>query len=116
MLCDRPTAADMAITSRLSRKLHPVLPLRHAVAHRRNAAGDLADRIGAVQRFADDIRVVFIGLVRGQHIVVGGNDGDIVAQHAFQRGFVIRLAGSKAVGQITAGQLAHDERCRFWPG
>ena len=33
----------------------------HAIAHRRHAAG-LTDRIGAVQRFANDIRVVFIGL------------------------------------------------------
>ena len=87
------------------RQLHPVLPLRHAIAHRRNAAGDLAYRVRGVQRFADNVRIALIGLVGGQHIVVGGNNGDVIAQHAFQRGFVIRLAGGKAVGQVTACQL-----------
>ena len=87
------------------RELHAVLSLGHAIAHRRHAAGHLTDRIGAVQRFANDIRVVFIGLVRGQHIVVGGDDGDVVAQHAFQRGFVVGLTGRETVSQIAAGQL-----------
>ena len=58
-----------------------------------------------MQRFADNVRIALIGLVSGEHIVVGGNDGDVIAQHAFQRGFVIRLAGGKAVGQVTARQL-----------
>ena len=58
-----------------------------------------------MQRFTDDVRIVFVGLVSGQHIVVGGNDGDIVAQHAFQRGFVVSLTGRETVSQIAAGQL-----------
>ncbi len=28
---------------------------------------------------------MFIRLVRGEHVVIGGDDGDIVTQHAFQR-------------------------------
>ena len=58
-----------------------------------------------MQRFADDLRVVFIGLVSGQHVVVGGDDGNVVAQHALQGGFVVSLAGRESVSQIAAGQL-----------
>ena len=86
-------------------EFHPVLTLGDTIAHRRNAPRDLAYRIYRMQRFANDIRVILIGLVGGQHVVVRGNNGDIVTQHAFQRGFIVRLTGSKAVGEITARQL-----------
>jgi len=64
-------------------ELHPVLALGHAIAHSRNAACDLADGVHRVQGFTDNVRVAFIGLVRGEHIIVGGDNGDVVTQHAF---------------------------------
>ncbi len=48
--------------------------------------------------------------MRGEHVVIGGNDADIVTQHAFQRRFVIRLAGGEAVRQITAGEACTMDR------
>lgn len=87
------------------RQLHSVLSLRNAITHRRNAPCDLAYRVRGVQRFANNLRIALIGLVGGKHIVVGGDDSDVIAQHAFQRGFVIRLAGGETVGQVTACQL-----------
>ncbi len=84
MLWTADGAADIAITSRLRSEIPSHPALRYTITHRRNTAGDLTDRVGAVQRFADDLRVVFIGLVSGQHVVVGGDDGNVVAQHALQ--------------------------------
>lgn len=87
------------------RQLHAVLPLRHAVAHRRHAAGHLADGAHRLQRLFQPLRVVFVRLVGRQHVVVGGDDGDIAAHHVFQRRLVIGLTGGEAVGQVAAGQL-----------
>jgi|GEM_PF-5759291 len=88
------------------RKLHAVLALRHAIAHGRNAARHLPNRVHGVQRFTDLLGIIFIGLMRGKHIVIGGNDTDIVTQHTFQRGFIFRLAGGETVGQVAAGQFS----------
>ncbi|MFK5165338.1 hypothetical protein, partial [Propionibacterium freudenreichii] len=45
----------------------------------------------------NDIGIDLIRLVGGEHVVIGGNNGDIVTQHAFQGGFIIGLAGREAV-------------------
>ena len=87
------------------RQLHAILALRHAVTHCRHATSHLPYRIGGVQGFTDDIRIMFIRLVSGQHIVIGGDNSDVVAQHALQRRFIICLTGGKTVRQVTAGQL-----------
>ena len=72
-----------------------------------------------MQGFTNDFWIVFIRLVSGEHVVIGGDDGDIVTQHAFQRGFVFWLAGSETVCQVTACQLRtmNSRRFRlFYPG
>ncbi|MNH40084.1 hypothetical protein D3C79_1013490 [compost metagenome] len=81
------------------------MPLGHTVAHGRYTTGHLTDSTHRVQRLLQPLRVVFVGLVGGQHVVMGGNDGDIAMHHVFQRVFIIRLAGSEAVRQVAAGQL-----------
>ncbi|MNE90291.1 hypothetical protein D3C80_1877910 [compost metagenome] len=56
-----------------------------------------------MQRLFQPLWVAFIRLVGGEHIVVGGDDGDIAAHHVFQGGFIVGLAGGKAVGQVATG-------------
>ncbi|MNY48683.1 hypothetical protein D3C86_1840350 [compost metagenome] len=51
--------------------------------------------------------------MRGQHVVVRGDNRNIVTEHAFQRRFIFWLTGSKPVGQITAGQLGAMYRVGF---
>ena len=106
MLCDRPMAADIAITSRLrSESSIPSCPCVTPSHIAGTPPATWPTALALVQRFADDLRVVFIGLVSGQHVVVGGDDGNVVAQHALQGGFVVSLAGRESVSQIAAGQL-----------
>ncbi len=78
----------------------------------RNTARNLTNRIRFMQGFTNDFWIVFIRLVRGEHVVIGGDDGDIVTQHAFQRGFVFWLAGSETVCQVTSGvSVIKAHRC-----
>lgn len=112
MLWDSPTAADIAITSRLnSDNSIPSCP-GDTITHRRNTARNLTNRIRFMQGFTNDFWIVFIRLVSGEHVVIGGDDGDIVTQHAFQRGFVFWLAGSETVCRYRM-PTANDERSKF---
>ena len=95
------------------RKLHPILTLSHTVTHRGHAACNLPHRVHAVQRFADQIRIVFVRLVGRKHVVIGGDDRDIVTQHAFQRRFIVWLTGGKTVRQVATSELRAVNRFSF---
>ncbi|MCY1410603.1 hypothetical protein D9M71_259730 [compost metagenome] len=86
------------------RQLHPRFTLGDAVAHGRHPAGELADRADLVQGFLDQRREAFQRLVRREHVVVGGNDGDVGLVHQAQRLLVAIAAGRDGVGEVAAGQ------------
>lgn len=103
-------------TSQSLRGLTTTIPFHPApgdtITHRRNTARNLTNRIRFMQGFTNDFWIVFIRLVSGEHVVIGGDDGDIVTQHAFQRGFVFWLAGSETVCRYRM-PTANDERSKF---
>ena len=85
------------------RQLHAALALGHPVAHRRHAACDLRRRSHLAREELDLVGVAAIGLMRREHVVVGGDDADVHGSAAADRELV--LAGSgKAVRQVPAGQ------------
>ena len=61
------------------RQLHADLALGDAVAHGGHAAGDLGHRTGLARGLADQLGEALVGLVRREHVVVGGDDADIGA-------------------------------------
>ncbi len=86
-------------------QLHPRLTLSHAIAHGRGGAGYLGGAAHLTCRLFNDGRKTLVGLVRAEHIVIGGNDADMSRVHHFNGVFGCRLAGGKAVRQIATGQL-----------
>ncbi|MNQ41763.1 hypothetical protein D3C85_554500 [compost metagenome] len=87
-------------------QLHARLALGHAVAHGRHAAGDLAHRADVAQGLLDLLRVVLIGLVGREHVVVGSDDGDVGRIHQAQALLVAATAAGHPVGEVGALQLA----------
>ena len=85
------------------RELHAALALGHAVAHRRHPARDLRRRPDLAREQLDLLGVAAIGLMRREHVVVGGDDADIHRPAVADRELV--LAGSgKAMREVSAGQ------------
>src|SRR3546814_2463570 len=75
-------------------QLHARLALRDAVAHSGHAAGHLRHAAGIARRLADDLRKALEGLVRGEHVVVGGDDREIGHHRALQDRKSTRLNSS----------------------
>ena len=94
------------------RQFHPVAPLRDAVAHRRDAARDLRGDAKLPRRLADDLRIILIGLVGRQHVVIGGDHADIGDP---SRGQVALVRAHRGIGMglIAAGQVGAR---RAFPG
>ncbi len=92
--------------AREQRQLHAGLSLGDAVAHRRHAAGDLRRAAGLLRRLLDEVGEAAIGLVRRQHVVIGGDDAEIGRLVAGELGLVADGTGGKAVRQVGAGELA----------
>ena len=90
-------AADQA-------ELHARLALRDAVAHGRHAAGHLGRAARRGHRLLDHGRVVLVGVVGREHVVVGGDDADIGRLAAAQGLAFPALADRQTMGQIAAGQ------------
>jgi hypothetical protein len=65
------------VVAREQAQFHPRLALRHAVAHRRHAAGNLHRRTELAGLVADQRRETLIRLVCREHVVVRGHDGDV---------------------------------------
>ena len=61
------------------RQVHARLALGDAVAHRRNAARDLRRRADLAREDLHLLGVAAVGLMRRQHVVVGGDDADVRA-------------------------------------
>ena len=85
-------------------QLHAGLALGDAVAHRRHAAGDHRHAAGFMRGGADEVGVTFIGLVGGEHVVIGGDDGEAGAVAGAQHRLVARGAGGKPMRLVGAAQ------------
>ena len=59
------------------RQLHARLALGDAIAHGGHAAGELRHGADLARRLLDDRREIAVGLMRRQHVVVGGDDADV---------------------------------------
>ena len=86
------------------RELHAGLALRHAIAHGGHAAGDLRGRAGRTRGRANEAREALVGLVRRQHVVIGGDDGEIRPAQILQCLLVGRGGGRESVRQVGAGE------------
>ena len=87
------------------RQVHAGLALRHAVAHRRHAAGDLRGRPDLARENLHLLGVAAIGRVRRQHVVVSGDDADVGAAKVADRVLVGAGAG-ETVREIAAARGA----------
>ena len=85
------------------RQFHRQLALRHPVAHRRNAACDLRGRAFLACPQLNLFGITAIGLMRRQHVIIGGDDTDIHRLAATDCGFVI-TARRETMRQISARQ------------
>ena len=90
--------------AREQRQLHAGLALGDPVAHRRHAAGDLGDAARGARRFLDQVGEAAIGLVRREHVVIGGDDADIRRRFALERRLVAAGTGGEAMGEVRAGK------------
>ena len=63
--------------AREQRQLHARFALGDAVAHRRHAAGDLRRRADLARRRADQLGKPLERLMGGEHVVIGGDDGEV---------------------------------------
>jgi len=75
------------------RQLHPVFALRHPVAHGGGAAGNLRRCAHFAGVNFHPFRITAIGLMRAQHIIIGGDDTDIWRAAGLHRGLVIQCPG-----------------------
>jgi hypothetical protein len=74
-LCDkRHGGGQRNHVAREQRQFHAGCALGDAVAHRGHGAGDLGRCAHAARGGLDRFRVMFVRLVRRQHVVVGGDD------------------------------------------
>ena len=85
------------------RQLHAALALGHPVAHRRHPARDLRRRADLAREELHLLGVAAIGLMRRQHVVVGGDDADVRGPAVADRVLVLARRG-KAMREIAAGQ------------
>ena len=85
------------------RQVHARLALGHAVAHRRNSARDLRGRADLARENLHLLGVAAVGLMRRQHVVVGGDDADIRAGEVADRLLVLARRG-EAVREIAAAE------------
>jgi hypothetical protein len=101
----RPPSTS-AITSREnSDSSMPGMPLGDAVAHGRHPAGHLRGGAGLARGGANQRRVALERLVGREHVVVGGDDGEVRRAAAPQRGLVL-ARGREGVGEVGAGEPA----------
>ncbi len=94
--------------ARKQRQLHAGLPLGHAVAHRGHAPGELRRGARRLRSLLDPGRKRAQRLVRREHVVVRGNDGQIgpglradFLEHQLSR----RRGGRHRVRQVGAGEV-----------
>jgi hypothetical protein len=105
MSWDRATAAPAPLAGE-QRQLHAALTLGHAIAHGGHAAGELRHGTRVPRRLFDQRGETLEGLMGAQHVVIGGDDGDVGFDVAGEVLLVGRATGGEAVGEIAAGQFA----------
>ena len=90
--------------------LHAGAALGHAVAHGGHAARHLRRRTEAMRRIANHGREALVGLVRRQHVVVGGDDADV----GRPLGHDLQLVGGRQrggrVGEVGAAEALRAAR------
>ena len=92
------------------RQLHARLALGDAIAHGRDTTGHLTGGTEGAQSFADLRGEGLIGLVRGEHVVIGRHHADVhLVQHP-QTVLVRRRTAGHAMGEVAAGQVAAPAR------
>ena len=98
------------------RQLHADLALGDAVAHGGHAAGDLGHRTGLARGLADELGEALVGLMRREHVVVGGDDADVGPVGALElRPCRAAPQAAKRVGEVAAGQGRRGAgRARPW--
>src|SRR5690606_9333255 len=85
-------------------QLHARLALCDAVAHRGNPAGELCAAAGGKRGLLDPDRIPPQRLVRREHVVVGGHDGQVGPFGLCQPRLGLRGLGRQGVGQVGACQ------------
>ncbi len=85
------------------RQFHAGFALRHAVAHGRRAAGDLRRGADFARPDLHAFGIAVIGLMRRQHVVVGGDNTQVRALGCHD-GRLVFLGPGKGVGEVGAGQ------------
>ena len=88
------------------RELHAGFALGYAVAHGRHAAGDLRGGAGVAGGLPDQRRVALIGLMRREHVVVGGDDRQVGSLAGDQPRLVGRAGSGEGVGLVGAPEPA----------
>ena len=96
-------------------QIHARLALGDAVAHRRDAAGDLGRRPRLAGENLDLLGIAPIGLMRRQHVVEGGDDTDVRALEPLD-GLLVLAGRGEAVGEIAAAQAAAVDPARLLLG
>jgi hypothetical protein len=104
-VAERDRRAERDGIAAQEREFHAALALGDAVAHGGNAAGDLGGGAGFTGVELYRLRVAAIGLMGGQHVVIGGDDADIGRVAAAQGGLV-GLGGGETMGEVGAAELA----------
>ena len=90
--------------AREQRQFHAGLALGHAIAHGGNAARHLRRAARLARRLADQVGIGFEGLMRREHVVVGGDDAEVGAGAVAQHVLVVGTAGGEAMGDVGAAQ------------
>jgi hypothetical protein len=90
----------------VERELHPGATLGDPVAHRGHGPRHLRDATRADGRPLEHGRVLPERLVRREHVVVAGDDGEVRLGAPAQRLLGRSVRGGEAVGQVGAGEAA----------
>mmetsp|Transcript_5502 Transcript_5502/g.13161 ORF Transcript_5502/g.13161 Transcript_5502/m.13161 type:complete len:266 (-) Transcript_5502:424-1221(-) len=83
-------------------QLHAGQSLRHAVAHGRHAASHLHGRTQALRLGTDLAGIALVGLMRRQHVVVGGDDAEVGRFLGHDAQLVAGRQGRHRMGHIGA--------------
>ncbi len=106
-------------------QLHARAALGDAVAHRRHATGDLRRRTEPMRGVADHAWKALVGLVRRQHVVVGGDDADVrrllgndaqLVGRRQRRGGMREVGAAHVIGAARPGDQGVDARQVGTPG
>jgi hypothetical protein len=87
------------------RQLHALIALRHAVAHGGHAAGDLHGGADLAGVDLHGIGVAAIGLMRGEHVVIGRHDRQI-GRLGEGHGLLVALGPGIGMRQVGAAEEA----------